>query len=164
MNPQAPNTPPSWKPRVARAAAIGLGVLSIGTGAWKTITTPTDPIPFLAAIGSGALLLLPASRRAGAWITVALLIAYTAKHQHLATALFLVPAIAAAIWSPRPRSAKGAIIIFLIAALTWAGILRFQQPVTPGPITIETAPSPSGFGRVVIYAVRMFSAWCKRLF
>ena len=72
--------------------------------------------------------------------------------------------VAAAIWSPHPRSAKGAIIIFLVAALTWAGILRFQQSATQGPITVETDPSPRGFGRVIIYATRMFSAWCKQLF
>ena len=160
----APDTPTPWKTRVARVAAIRLGALSIGTGVWRIITTPTDPLLSIAAISSGALLLLPATRRWGAWITVALLIAYTARHQDIPAALLLAPAIAAAIWSPRPRSAEGSVIIFLVAALTWAGILRFRQSAPPGTITVETAPSPRGFGRVIIYAARMFTAWCKRLF
>jgi hypothetical protein len=163
----APDTPTPWRPRVARAAAIGLGVASIGAGSWKLIDPPNDTLLAIAAISSGVLLLLPATRRWGAWFTVVLLIAFTATHQNLSTALLLVPAIAAAIWSPRPRSAEGSIIIFLIflvAALTWAGILRFRQSAPPGTITVETAPSPRGFGRVIIYAARMFTAWCKRLF
>ena len=149
---------------MARAAAIGLGVLSIGTGSWKLIEHPADTLFAIAAISSGALLLLPATRRWGAWITVALLIAYTARHQDIPAALLLAPAIAAAIWSPRPRSAEGSVIIFLVAALTWAGILRFHQSPPPGAITVETAPSPRGFGRVIIYAAQMFTAWCRRLF
>jgi hypothetical protein len=160
----APDTPTPWRPRVARAAAIGLGVASIGAGSWKLIDPPNDTLLAIAAISSGVLLLLPATRRWGAWFTVVLLIAFTATHQNLSTALLLAPAIAAAIWSPRPRSAEGSIIIFLVAALTWAGILRFRQSASPGTITVETAPSPRGVGRVIIYAARKFTAWCKRLF
>jgi hypothetical protein len=160
----APDTPTPWRPRVARAAAIGLGVASIGAGSWKLIDPPNDTLLAIAAISSGVLLLLPATRRWGAWFTVVLLIAFTATHQNLSAALLLAPAIAAAIWSPSPRSAEGSIIIFLVAALTWAGILRFHQPANPGPIMVEAAPSPRGFGRVIIYAAQMFTAWCKRLF
>jgi hypothetical protein len=160
--------------RVARGLAIGLGMLLTAFGARDLMTASSHTPMALGAALLGVLLLVPATRRWAAGLTSFLLLGVLilAREDLVATAcvvlLFTVAALVA-FWTPprdSPNETLPLFFILVLAAFTWAGLLRFRRSAPPEPVefTVETEWTLRGLSRLLVYTAGLFADWCGRIF
>lgn len=190
---------PAWKALFGTLSALCLAILFIASGVWKimdpfTWRTMVEQLgvpyafsmPLTIALGvtetlAGALVLVPRFRRWGAWLAIALLIAFMVymgiNYSALAgkdcscfpwvkrtvgpgffvgDAIMLALGVVAALWARPPESLRGAFVVLgaisvFAAASFGVNAARLTGTQAPDSITVDGKPYSLERGRVFLY-------------